>query len=248
MICTVANYEYCFYYYFYQDGTIEHEIRLTGILNVYVLAEGESSAPFGTQIAPRINAQYHQHIFSYRIDPMIDGLANSVVESDIVSFEYPTGSKENFAGNGFVAREKILKTTNEGVRDYDERADRRWSIVNPNRVHYASGKAVGYTLGIKGATIEMMAKEDSWASRRAAFARKTLWVVRDREDGSEMEERLYPSGKYVPQTRSDPEDSVLRWSQEEKSIDGEDILLFVTFGQCIDPSCYILHILMLFFY
>jgi len=230
MICTVANYEYCFYYYFYQDGTIEHEIRLTGILNVYVLAEGENPAPFGTQVAPRINAQYHQHIFSYRIDPMIDGLANSVLESDILPYDYPTGSKENFAGNGFIARERILKTTNEGVRDYDELTDRRWRIVNTNKVHYTSGKAVGYQLGIKGATIGMMAKEDSWASTRAGFARKTLWVVRDREDGSEMEERLYPSGKYVPQTRSDPEDSVVKWSQEGKSIDGEDILLFVTFG------------------
>lgn len=242
MICTVANYEYCFYYYFYQDGTIEHEIRLTGILNVYVLAEGEDSSPFGTQVAPRINAQYHQHVFSYRIDPMIDGLKNSVVESDIVSYDYPTGSKENFAGNAFIVKEKILKNTDEGVRVYDEKADRRWRIVNGERLHYASGKAVGYVLGIKGATTELLAKEGGWASRRAAFARKSLWVVRDREegDGVEREDRLYPAGKYVPQTRSDPENSVLKWSQEGKSIDGEDILLFVTLGQYCDLSSNVL--------
>lgn len=161
---------------------------------------------------------------------MIDGLENSVVESDVVPYGYPTGSKENFAGNGFVVNERVLKSTEEGVREYEERLDRRWRIVNPKRVHYASGKAAGYALGIKGASIGMMANEDGWASRRAAFARKALWVVRDREDGSETEERLYPSGKYVPQTREDPEDSVLKWSQEGKSIDGEDILLFVTFG------------------
>jgi Cu2+-containing amine oxidase len=34
MICTVANYEYAFYWNFYLDGTIELETRLTGILNV----------------------------------------------------------------------------------------------------------------------------------------------------------------------------------------------------------------------
>lgn len=156
---------------------------------------------------------------------MIDGLKNSVVESDLVSYDYPTGSKENFAGNGFVVKERILKDTSEGVREYDSKADRRWRIVNKERRHYASGKEVGYVLGLKGATVELLAKEDGWASRRAAFARKTLWVVRDGED------RLYPAGKYVPQTRDDPEDSVLNWSKEGKSIDGEDIILFVTLGK-----------------
>ena len=37
---TVANYEYAFYYNFFQDGTIQLEIKLTGILQIYTLAEG----------------------------------------------------------------------------------------------------------------------------------------------------------------------------------------------------------------
>lgn len=92
MVCTVANYgnplslnlcllradwniEYAFYYYFYQDGTIGYSVRLTGVLNTYILAPGESSAPFGTTVAPHITAHYHQHIFSLRLDPMIDGVS-----------------------------------------------------------------------------------------------------------------------------------------------------------------------------
>ncbi|KZT38380.1 peroxisomal copper amine oxidase [Sistotremastrum suecicum HHB10207 ss-3] len=229
MICTVANYEYCFYYHFYQDGTIELEIRLTGILNVYLLAENESGAPFGTQVAPRINAQNHQHIFSMRIDPMIDGLSNSVLESDIVAVDAPTGSAENFAGNAFYAKETVLKSAKEGARLFDAEADRRWTIINPARKHYSSGRPVGYTLGhIKGVMQPLLGKPDSWAARRASFATKALWVVKEKEEGGRS--RMYPSGRCVPQTKDAPEDSVGYWVKDEGSIADEDIVLFLTIG------------------
>ncbi|XWS51622.1 hypothetical protein CRYUN_Cryun12cG0192800 [Craigia yunnanensis] len=41
-ICTVANYEYGFYWHFYQDGKIETEVKLTGILSLGALQAGES--------------------------------------------------------------------------------------------------------------------------------------------------------------------------------------------------------------
>lgn len=74
-----------------------------------------------------------------------------------------------------------------------------------------------------------MAHTDSWVARRASFAHKTLWVVRDKEgvDGS----RMWPSGKYVPQTREEPEDSVGRWVKDGNgSIENEDIVLYLTVG------------------
>lgn len=196
MIATVANYEYCLYWNFYQDGTIEFETRLTGILNVYAAAQGEKS-PYGTLVAPRVQAHYHQHIFSLRLDPMIDGLNNSVVENDIVQLDAPTGSAENFPGNGFYQKKTVLSdpAQNHGARDYDADVDRRWTIVNPSRQHYASGIDVGYSIGVRGAALKLMAKPDSWIARRAMFATKALWIVRDDEG-----KRLFPAGKYVPQT------------------------------------------------
>ena len=76
---TVGNYEYGFYWYFYQDGTIQCEIKLTGIMNTTVLASGEPS-PFGVQVAPRLNAPFHQHIFAARLDMSVDGPTNAVYE------------------------------------------------------------------------------------------------------------------------------------------------------------------------
>lgn len=229
MVCTLANYEYIWNYMFYQDGNIELEIRLTGILQVYVAGQDEPN-PYGTTIAPNINAHNHQHLFSVRVDPMVDGLYNSVVESDIVPLSAPTGSKENFAGNGFVVKDRVLKSqVQDGARDFDWARERRWRITNGARTHEASGKAASYAIMMKGGVLPLMAHTDSWVARRASFAHKTLWVVRDKEgvDGS----RMWPSGKYVPQTREEPEDSVGKWVKDGNgSIENEDIVLYLTVG------------------
>lgn len=181
------------------DGTIELETKLTGILNTYVLAEGESAAPYGVQVAPGINAQYHQHIFSLRVDPMVDGLNNTVVQSDILPSPYPSGSDENFAGNAFTTEDLRISSSKLAVQDWDASKDRRWRIVNPKKKHYASGKEAAY--GIMGGTpwIRFLSREGSFPRRRAAFAEHSVWVVKDVE-GPLGSERQWPAGKYVPQT------------------------------------------------
>jgi len=220
--------EYIWNYQFYQDGSIEFEIRLTGILSVYVNKDGEP-APYGTLVAPNINAHYHQHMFSVRVDPMIDGLSNTVIESDIIPLEALTGSKENFAGNGFTSKDTIIRT--EAGRDYDYQKERRWRIVNKGRQHYSSGNDVGYSIGVKGGATPMMTKADGWAAKRAAFLKKTFWVCRDVEGEDTGTVRMWPAGKYVPQTKEEPEDSVGSWVEGQKPVEDEDILIFVTVGE-----------------
>ncbi|KAI0795895.1 peroxisomal copper amine oxidase [Abortiporus biennis] len=228
MICTLANYEYIFYYYFYQDGTIELEIRLTGILQLYVKGQDEPN-PFGTTVADGINAQYHQHLFSLRVDPMVDGLKNTVVETDVLPLDAPTGSPENFGGNGFITRATPLKVQSEGARDYDILADRRWVITNPHHQHPYSKKDVGFVVGMKGGVCRTLARDDAWCVKRAGFVRKALWVVKDKE--TEMGGRMWPSGKYVPGTRGDDvEDFITNWATGEESIEDEDLVVFLTVG------------------
>ncbi|KZT30206.1 hypothetical protein NEOLEDRAFT_1174522 [Neolentinus lepideus HHB14362 ss-1] len=228
MICTLANYEYVWNYYFYQDGNIELEIRLTGILQVYVAGPDEP-VTYGTMVAPRVNAHYHQHIFSIRVDPMLDGLQNSVVESDIVPLpDAPKGSPANFAGNAFITQDKVLKVQSEGVREMDLEKDRRWRIVNPARKHYSSGREVSYAISMKGGITTLLARDDSWVATRAAFAKKPLWVVKDVEGPKGS--RMWPAGKYVPGTREEPEESVGKWVKGDDNIENEDVVLFLTVG------------------
>lgn len=251
MVCTLANYgqiihislvplltyiqtEYIWNYYFYQDGNIELEIRLSGILQVYAAGPNEPD-PHGVVVAPGVNAHVHQHIFSVRVDPMLDGIRNSVIESDIVSLDAPTGSKENFAGNGFGVKERVLKDqVEDGARDFDWAAERRWKVANLNKTHYASGKPSSYQIMMKGGLLPLLSKSDSWIARRASFAHKPLWVVKDVEGAKGG--RMWPSGKYVPQTREEPKDSVGRWVREgQGSIHNEDIVLYLTVGACVPP-------------
>lgn len=54
-----------------QDGRIEAEVKLTGILSLGALQPGESRK-YGTTIAPGLYAPVHQHFFIARMDMAVD--------------------------------------------------------------------------------------------------------------------------------------------------------------------------------
>ncbi|KAK0473120.1 copper amine oxidase [Armillaria novae-zelandiae] len=226
MVCTLANHEYIWNYHFYQDGSIKLEVRLTDILQVYV-AETDEPIKFGTKVAPNVNAQSHQHLFSIRVDPMIDGINNFVIESDVIPLpNASTGSDLNFTGNVFIQEDTVLKK--EAGSDWDWEKEQKWKIVNPARQHYSSGKDVGYVVGVKGGVTRMMARKDGWALKRAQFVNYPVWVCRDVEGvkGS----RMWPAGQYVPQTKESPADLIGAWVKGEQNIENEDILVYLTVG------------------
>ena len=76
---TVANYEYLVYWRLYQDGSIECEVRATGIMVTTHFA-GEQP-PYGTLVDERTYAPTHQHFIVARLDLDTDGEENTVVAS-----------------------------------------------------------------------------------------------------------------------------------------------------------------------
>lgn len=78
---------------------------------------------------------------------MIDGLENSVCETEVLPLAEPTGSDVNWAGNGFYSTKRIFKSGAEAVRRADQSRGRMWSIVNENKRHYSSGQPIGYKAG-----------------------------------------------------------------------------------------------------
>ena len=83
-IATVGNYEYAFYWHLQIDGTIELEVKLTGVINTSGLLP-DGSVGRGTLVAPGVVGHYHQHIFNVRLDMAIDGLDNTVLEVDTIA-------------------------------------------------------------------------------------------------------------------------------------------------------------------
>lgn len=84
MIATVGNYEYGYFWYLYNDGTIEYEVKLTGVISTGALPPGEKPR-HGTLVAPGLYGPHHQHFFCVRLDMSVDGPENTVVEIDSVA-------------------------------------------------------------------------------------------------------------------------------------------------------------------
>ncbi len=82
-IATVGNYEYGFYWYFYLDGTMQLEVKLSGIMSTMAFGE-EGPGDHANAVAPGLAAPYHQHLFNMRLDVEVDGPDNAVLEVDAV--------------------------------------------------------------------------------------------------------------------------------------------------------------------
>ncbi|MEY2470869.1 MAG: primary-amine oxidase [Actinomycetota bacterium] len=171
-IATVGNYEYGFYWYFYLDGSLELEVKLTGIMSTRALDTDEESV-HAPRIAPGLAAPVHQHLFCARLDFDIDGVANEVYELNVE--QQPT-SLDNPLGNAFAPTATLLANESAAQRDVDPARSRVWKIVNPNVINAATGAPVGYKL-VPGSTPTLLAQPDSSIARRATFATRNLWVT-----------------------------------------------------------------------
>ena len=74
---TVANYEYLVYWRFYQDGSIQCEVRATGIMITTPFTG--SQPPFGTVVDTDTYAPFHQHFIVARLDLDVDGAGHNTV-------------------------------------------------------------------------------------------------------------------------------------------------------------------------
>jgi len=171
-IATVGNYEYGFFWYLYQDGTIELQIKLTGIVSTGAIAPGVEPE-HGVLIAPGLYAPNHQHWFNFRLDMMVDGLENSVYE--VNSEAVPLGSA-NPHGNAWVAKRTLLARESAAQRVLDPLAGRYWVVTNPAVIN-SLGQPVGYKL-VPGENVGSFAHPDSSIARRAGFMTRHLWVTR----------------------------------------------------------------------
>jgi primary-amine oxidase len=213
-IATVDNYEYGFFWYFYQDGTIQYEIKLTGILLCGALADFPK---YGTIVAPELNAINHQHFFAMRLDFDLDGVNNSVYE---VNTEAEPMGETNPYGNAFYAKATLLKTEQAAQRIVDPLSARYWKVVNPT-VHNRLDQPVGFKL-VPGETVLPFAHPDSPILKRAGFMTKHLWVT-----PYEPSER-YAAGDY-PNQHSGGE-GLPKWTKGDRDLENTDIVVWYVFG------------------
>jgi primary-amine oxidase len=214
---TVANYEYLVYWRFYQDGSIECEVRATGIMVTSHTAAPGSRPANGTLVDQGIYAPFHQHFIVARLDLDVDGTDNTVYASE--SKAAAPGSDDPHA-LGLTVTSTPLRTEAEGKQDYDWGTQRGWKVVNDN-VTNGLGTPVGYKL-IPSATFPPLLDPASPAFKRAQVIGHTLWVTPYRGD------ERWPCGDFPVQAEHDT--GLPAWTAADRPIENTDVVLWYVFG------------------
>jgi primary-amine oxidase len=208
----IGNYDYGFYWYLYLDGTIQLEVKATGIL----FTSG-TPGEYASEVAPGLGAPFHQHLFSARLDMTVDGVANAVDEVEAAPVPMGEGNPH---GNAFRRQRVRLRRESEAQRASAQDRGRTWHIVNPEKLN-GLGRPVGYALHPEGKPT-MLADPGSSIHARATFATNALWVTR--YDPAQR----YPAGDFVNQNPGGA--GLPSWVAADREIDGEDIVVWHTFG------------------
>ncbi|KAF2012117.1 hypothetical protein BU24DRAFT_425953 [Aaosphaeria arxii CBS 175.79] len=214
-IITVSNYEYILAFIFNQAGEIDYEIRATGILSTQPIDEG-IEVPFGTVVHPGVLAVHHQHIFSLRVDPMIDGLDNRVAYEEAHAMPR---SEFNPHGTGYFTKETVISESGGYDLDYDK--NRTFKIQNANVRNPINGKPVAYKIQAPPFQ-KILSDKDSFNYKRAEFSDHNIYVVKHR-DGE-----LYAGGKYTNQSRGGT--GVRSWADRKDNVQDTDLVVYIQAG------------------
>ncbi len=215
-IVTVGNYEYAYYWYLYQDGTIEYEVKLSGVISNGVVADGVTPE-YGTLVAPGVYGPNHQHFFNIRLDMAVDGAANRVYEVT------PTAEPEgpgNPVGNAWRAREELIGDETMARREADPLAGRYWKVVN-DQVRNSLGQPVAYKL-LPNHVIKPFAHPGSAVARRAPFMFSPLWVTAYDQD------EMFATGDYPNQSPGGA--GLPAFAGQQRNLTDTDVVLWFTFG------------------
>jgi primary-amine oxidase len=213
---TVANYEYLVYWRFYQDGSIECEVRATGIMVTTHFPDGEQP-PYGTLVDERTYAPFHQHFIVARLDVDVDGESNTV---HMTESQAPAIGPDNPDGLAIVQRSTPLRTEEEGKQDYEWQTQRSWKVVNES-VMNGLGTPVGYKL-VPGGCFPAMMDPEAPVFRRAQVIGHNLWVT-----PYDPDER-WPCGEFPVQSEEDS--GLPAWTAANRSIENTDVVLWYVFG------------------
>lgn len=216
-IITVSNYEYILAFKFNQAGEVAYEVRATGVLSTQPIDnELRDGVPWGTVVHPGVLATHHQHIFSLRIDPMIEGHANRLVYEEA----HPMPIDDfNPHGTGYHVSETVVSTS-AGL-DLDPDLNRVFKLQNTAIRNPVNNKPVGYKI-MAPPFQKILSHPTSFNHKRAEFADHNIYVTthRDRE--------LYSGGWYTNQSRGGS--GVRSWADRKDDVVDKDIVVWVQFG------------------
>ena len=215
-IATVGNYEYAFYWYFFLDGGIEHEIKATGIINTTACEPGKPGK-YAAEVMPGVAGHIHQHLFCARLDMTVDGDANTFVECN--TYAEPAGPANPY-GNAFYAQDSVLPTELAACRRANADTMRFWKVESAERTNHV-GRPTAYKLEANHMVTPFVGS-NSFSGRRGRFVENHVWVT-----AFDPEER-YPAGEYM--NHSCGAGGLPDFAAQDRPVQNADIVLWHVFG------------------
>jgi primary-amine oxidase len=219
-IITVSNYEYILAYQFNTAAEFHYEVRATGILSTQPIDHSldKVGVPFGTVVHPGVLAAHHQHIFSLRIDPMLDGShANRLVYSE--AHPMPLDPKLNASGHGYTVTETQVKESS-GL-DLAPQHNRIFKIQNTQSRNPINNQPAAYKI-MAPPFQPILSHPSSFNFKRAEFADHAIYVT------THADRELYAGGWYTNQSRGGT--GVRAWADRKDNVLDQDIVVWVQFG------------------
>jgi primary-amine oxidase len=214
---TVANYDYGFYWSLYQDGRIELEVKLTGILSASGINEGDE-VPYGRVVSRHVQTPTHQHYFGVRLDTAVDGPLNRLVEQHAEAEPDPA---KNPYGNAVRAVRTPLLRESQAARRTEPASARHWRVESVTSVN-RYGEPTAYRLLLPN-TAYGYGQPGSVTARRAPFTHQHLWAT-----PYDPVERFI-GGQY-PNHAEPGDDGVHAWQRQDRSLDGVPLVLWPVLG------------------
>ena len=211
----IGNYIYGFDWTFGLDGAIDVKVVLTGTtLNRGAGDEDDerTSPVVGVdEGGARVAAPAHQHFFSFRLDLDVDGMENTVAESEVRAIPM-LGFRNAFGGFE-------TELAAEGFRDADVTRTRHWEV--------RSAEDRAYAIETNDIAAPLSAP-DYEPLLRAAFASHAFWVTRYREG------ELYAAGDFPNQGKGTAGLAAFV-SPAEPIGEGADVVAWQTIGMTHVP-------------
>jgi primary-amine oxidase len=235
-ISTIGNYDFGFYWYFYQDGGIEAQVRLTGCNATGPTPPGETESGYAEMVGPDHKSMVHQHVFTARLDMDIDGTENSVRQVDLETVPHgpegydtdphrePDRQHPNRYGQAAYANRETYRTEMEANALSNPQSGRYWEIINENVRNDATEQPVGYRLRQKnGDNTAFAPQPGSSDMSRLGLADKHLWVTQHDDD------ELFPAGEYPNQNPGG--EGLPEWVKQDRSVENEDVVVWYNLSQ-----------------
>lgn len=223
-VATIGNYDYAVSYVFKQDGSLEVDLALSGIMLAKGVKEKRAdenhslmSETSGHLVAENIVAPHHQHFFNFRLDFDVDGTRNSVTEMNTSAMR--AGASNPYL-NAFVMRESVFKNETEARRKMDMTAARVWTVTNFLEKN-SLGHHPSYIL-VPGANASPYIAPESLVRKRAQFINNHIWATRYNS------QELYAAGVYPNQSTGGA--GLPQFVANNETIENQDVVVWYTLG------------------